>query len=484
MTTDQSIPLRILIDGRWEDGAAAPLHSLEPAHPERAIAVGAFADDDQVARAIEAAHNAAIGWGRAPARQRAAVLVRAAALLRERREALGRELSREEGKTLKEGIGEVTRAADIFEFYAAEADREAGEVFASPRPGERILVVRKPVGVVGLISPFNFPIAIPAWKLAPALVYGNTIVWKPASDVPLLAQRLAEALVEAGVPDGVVNLVYGEGEVGSAIVDSPDVAAITFTGSTAVGRMLMARCGQLGKPIQTEMGGQNAAIVLADADLDLAAREIVAAAFGASGQKCTATARVIAEESIAERITAEIARRADALIVGDPLSERSDLGPLVSAAARDAFMRAMPEESDGTRVCTTRSATDDPALAGSAYVTPIVVELESTDHPLWRDEVFGPVLAIVRTPDAARALELANDSRYGLSGAVFTRDLAFALEAIDRFDVGVLHVNTGTSGADLHVPFGGAKDSGFGAKEQGRAPREFYTRTTTVYLKA
>ncbi|TMR33858.1 aldehyde dehydrogenase family protein, partial [Nonomuraea zeae] len=324
-----------LIGGRWIEGDGAEFADTNPARPAEVVARGRFASAAEVGRAVAAARQAAPGWAATPHHARAAVLNAAADLVDAAAGEWGAELAREEGKTLPEAIAEVRGSARILRYYAGEADRESGEIYASPRPGENVLVVRKPVGVVGMITPFNFPIVIPAWKIGPALTYGNTVVWKPSSLVPVLAFRLAQALASAGLPDGVLNLVYGEADAGSAIVGDPGVDAVSFTGSTAVGRAVIARCGELGKPVQTEMGGKNAAIVLADADLDHAAEQVSLGAFRSAGQKCTATSRLIVAEQVADELLERVAERAARLVVGDPLDAAVEMGPLVSSAARD-----------------------------------------------------------------------------------------------------------------------------------------------------
>ncbi|MGW1553691.1 aldehyde dehydrogenase family protein [Streptomyces sp. NPDC002346] len=477
--------LRHLVAGRWLPGEGGELLDVSPSRPDQVVAAGREALTADLDRAVEAARAVFPRWAATPHQARGAVLVRAAGVLEERAEQWGAELSWEEGKTRAEGVGEVRRAAEILRFYAAEADRPTGEVFASPRPGERISVVHRPVGTIGVITPFNFPIAIPAWKIAPALSYGNTVVWKPAGLVPLLAMRLAEALVEAGLPDGVLSLLIGGGELGGELVSHPGVEAVTFTGSTAVGRSVIARCGALARPVQTEMGGKNAAAVLSDADLELAATEVMAGAFRATGQKCTATSRLVVAEPVADEFLALLAAKVCALRVGDPLADGVQMGPLASVPARDAVRRAVREGLARTGVGVLAggdAAYTDEERAVGAYLPPTVLELAG-DDPLWRDELFGPVLAVRRARDDSQALDLVDDSEFGLSAAVFTDNLNAVSAAVARLDVGVLHVNSETAGADPHVPFGGAKGSGHGPKEQGRAAREFFTRTTTVYLR-
>ncbi|MQY40377.1 Aldehyde dehydrogenase, thermostable [Streptomyces sp. RB17] len=475
--------LRHLVAGQWRTGDGDELVDLSPARPREIVAVGRLAQDHDLDRAVVAARDAFPRWAATPPHARGRILDRAAEVIEAHAGPWGEELAWEEGKTRAEGIGEVRRAADIFRYYAGEASRPVGEVFASPRPGEQIHVIHRPVGTVAVVTPFNFPIAIPAWKIAPALAYGNTVVWKPATLVPLLALRLAEALVEAGLPDGVVSLLIGGGSLGGRLVEHPGVDAVTFTGSTSVGRGLIAACGRLARPVQTEMGGKNAAVVLADADLELAVQEVLAGAFRATGQKCTATSRLIVQEPVADEFLAQLTERAAALRVGDPLDDATQMGPVVSLQARDEIQHAVDAAAarTGVDVLTGGQHYDDERMGG-AFVPPTVLELAG-DDPVWREELFGPVLAVRRAKDSREALRLANDSDFGLSAAVFTDDLRAVTAAVEQMDVGVLHINSETAGADPHVPFGGARQSAYGPKEQGRAAREFFTHTTTVYLR-
>lgn len=476
--------LRNFVDGKWIEGDGGEVVSINPAAPSTVVAEGRCASLGQLDAGVAAAQRSGGMWAHTPAHERGAILVRAATIVESNAQQWGRELSLEEGKTLAEGVGEVQRAAQILRYYGNDADREAGEVFSSPRRGERILVTRKPVGVVGVITPFNFPIAIPTWKIAPALTYGNTVVWKPASTVPLLAVRLTEALADAGLPAGVLNLVLGDRTIGNGIIEHSGVDAVTFTGSTGVGHLLAASAAQRGVPVQAEMGGKNAAIVLGDADLDLAVEQVALGAFRSTGQKCTATSRLIVTDDVAEDFLAALAKRARAIIVGDPLDPATEMGPVINAAARagirDGIDRAVEQGAALLVGETNASGYDQNA---GYFLPPTILELPSNDVDLWRDELFGPALAVRRVATVQEAFALANDGRYGLSAALFTQDLTRVLEAVDHIDVGILHVNSESAGADPHVPFGGAKKSGYGPKEQGRSAREFFTHTTTVYLR-
>lgn len=479
-----SVHLRNLIGGTWTVGSGQAIVSTNPATPDDVVAEGRAASPAELDAAVAAAGRAQPVWGRLPAHERGAVLVRAAGLVEAGATGWGAELAREEGKTRAEGVGEVLRAAQILRYYGNDADRQAGQLYSSPRAGERILVSRKPIGVVGVITPFNFPIAIPTWKIAPALTYGNAVVWKPASTVPLLAMRLAQALTAAGLPDGVLSLLMGGSDIGNGIVDHPGIDAITFTGSTGVGRRIAAAGAARGVPVQAEMGGKNAAVVLGDADLELALEQVMLGAFRSTGQKCTATSRLVVADDIADDFIAELAKRTRELRVGEPLDDGVQIGPVVSGQAQESIYAGIDRAlRDGAELVCGGQRYDTAPLADGHFVAPTILELPSTDPEIWREELFGPVLAVLRAGSAAEAFALANDSEFGLSAAVFTQDLTRALAAVDEIDVGILHVNSESAGADPHVPFGGAKKSGYGPKEQGDAAKEFFTHTTTVYLR-
>lgn len=474
---------RQIINGAEVEGCGDLLRSTNPADPAELVSAGNVADSVQVADAVRAARDSAREWAHESMARRCAVLTRAADLLEKRVEDIGRLLTLEQGKTLGEAVAEARRSAQIFRYHAEEADRAEGEHYHSPRSGERIMVVRKPLGVVALITPWNFPFAIPAWKLAPALVHGNTVVWKPASLVPQLSFTLGQILMEAGIPDGVLNVVITPGHLGQKIVEDPDVDALSFTGSTAVGRGLVATCAKLGKPVQAEMGGQNAAVVLADANLSAAADAVLAGAMQSTGQKCTATSRVIVESSIATEFTALLAERVERLQVGDGLHEQVDVGPVASQSSKADVDAAIAASVDaGGKVVARAGSVVLGGGPGGHFVQPVLLTLSARDVPAWRDEIFGPVLALVQARDANEAFDLANDSVYGLSGAVFTSSMANALRAMEQIDVGVLHINSESTGADPHVPFGGSGASGYGPKEQGQAAKDFFTKTMTVYL--
>lgn len=470
-----------LIGGNWAEGGGDEFASTSPHDPDVVVGRGRHASRADVDAAVRAAAAAAPGWRRTPMHQRAACLIRAAAEVDAHAEEWARELAREEGKPIVEARGEVGRAAQVLRYNARHADAATGEIFASPRPGEKILVERTPVGVVAVITPFNFPIAIPAWKIAPALVYGNAVVWKPPTSVPLLALRLAQALQAAGLPQGVLSLVHGDGDVGRWLTEHDSVDAVTFTGSTPVGRALAGSCATRGVPVQAEMGGKNAAVVLPDADLDRAVAEVVAGAFRSAGQKCTATSRAVVHGAVSERFLSQLGDAAAALRVGDPEDAENYVGPVVSDAARRRLDAAVARAVDGGAIVRGR-ATLDGSLAGH-YVAPTVLSVDSPAGELWDEELFGPVLAVTVVDDAEAAMRAASAGPYALSVAVFTADLGAAMTAMEELGTGMVHVNSETAGADPHVPFGGNGSSGYGPREQGTAARDFFTTTRTVYLK-
>lgn len=476
------ITLHNHIGGRWVAGQGAEYTSTSPHDPAVIVGAGCHASGDQVDAAVGRAAESARSWRRAPIHERAGHLLRAAGIVDTHLDEWQVLIARESGKPVGEVRGEIARAAQVLRYHAHRADAVTGKQYASPRAGERILVERRPLGVVAVISPFNFPIAIPAWKIAPALVYGNTVVWKPPTSVAATAGLLMGALAEAGLPPGVLSLVHGEQEVGQALIAHPGVDAVTFTGSTVVGLDVAARCAARGIPVQAEMGGKNAAVVLADADLDTAVEAVVSGAFRSSGQKCTATSRLVLHTAIADDFLDRLRNRLSALVVGDPEDDRTYVGPVISAASRDRVSAALARAADGGARTIAQVAAPD--ITAGHYCAPTVVELDSPDDELWTDELFGPVLAVLRADGLAQALEYAGQGPYALSVAIFGNALSDVLEALDEVKAGMVHINSETAGADPHVPFGGNGRSGLGPREQGEAAREFFTTATTVYLKA
>jgi aldehyde dehydrogenase (NAD+) len=470
------------VDGAWLPATGPLEDDVNPARPSEVVARFSVAGAGELRAAVDAADAAFPAWRSTPIQRRGELLRDAAASLRARSERLAIELTREQGKTLAESRAELRRAAEILDYYAGQATASDGEHYPSPRAGEEIWALRAPVGPVGIITPWNVPLGIPVWKIAPALVYGNTVVWKPARLVPLLARRFMEALIEAGLPPGVCNMVLAGGPAGSELLTNPRVRACSFTGSTEVGRQLIALGAQHGVKVQAEMGGKNAAIVLADADLDWAADQVLDAAMLSTGQRCTATSRALVERRLYPAFVDALVDRARALRVGDPLSAESQIGPLASAGQRRQVLEYFAAATvQGATLVAGGNAIE--TADGGYYVEPTVAVDVEPDHRIFMEEVFGPLVAVVPFDTAEEAFALANRGPYGLSAAVFTGDLSTATSAVQQLEVGVLHVNSETCGADPHVPFGGVKASGSAHREMGTAARDFYTEIKTVYMR-
>ncbi len=435
--------------------------------------------------AAAAAAAALPAWSGMSAPSRGNILFKAAAILDGRFDQVAAEMTREEGKTLPEAKGEVRRAINILRYFAGEGTRLPGMLVPSERERVHMFALRKPIGVVGMVTPWNFPIAIPAWKLAPALICGNTVVVKPASAAPLCAWRVVEALHEAGIPRGVVNFVAGSGgAVGQALVNAGPLKAISFTGSCEVGQRLHQQASARRIRIQLEMGGKNPTIVLADADFPSAVENVVNAAFFSTGQKCTATGRAIVEDAIYDRFVAAVVERTRKLKVGDGMQPGIDVGPCVDQSQMETDLRFIEigRKECGEPLCGGRRLTDG-ALANGYFVEPTVFAGVEESHTIAREEIFGPVLAIMRATDFEDAMRIANDIPFGLSSSIQTTNLSRAFEYIYRSEAGLLTVNLPSAGVEYQLPFGGTKDSSFGPKEQGPAALEFYSDYKTVYLK-
>jgi aldehyde dehydrogenase (NAD+) len=469
------------VAGEWLTGNATTKDE-NPARPSEVVATVAPASRDAAADAVTAAAEAFPAWRATPAPERGAILRRAADLLEARAGGVGRDLAREEGKTLPEAVGETQRAVAILRYYAGQTLEPDGETYPSHSRATFLYARREPLGVVTAITPWNFPIAIPAWKIAPALAYGNSVVWKPAEIVPLTAVHLTTALADAGLPAGVLNLVLGRGsEVGDVLVDSPGVAAVSFTGSNAVGRAIQLRAIAAGKKVQLELGGKNPAVVLADADLAHAAEQVARGAFLSAGQKCTATSRVIVEEPVFDEVAERLSAIAGAWRLGDPLADGTQVGPVASAAQLESVCGYLDVARDDGGSFLAGGVRADGAGDGY-FVQPSVVTGLPESSRVLREEVFGPVAALVRVGDFDEALAAANDTTFGLTAALFTSDLRRAHRFADEIRAGVVKVNQESAGLEFHVPFGGTKDSSSGSREQGKAAREFFTEWKTVYL--
>ncbi|MEI6418443.1 MAG: aldehyde dehydrogenase family protein [Sphingomonadales bacterium] len=471
--------MRHLIGGEWRGSADQPIEN--PSDLDQPMGFSAAGGSADIADAIAAARAAFPQWAMASPQLRSDILDKAGSLVLARAADLGRILALEEGKTLAEAMGEATRAGQILKFFAGEALRLTGERVASTRPGVDVEITREPLGVIGLITPWNFPIAIPAWKLAPAIAFGNCVVLKPAELTPATAAALVAILVEAGLPAGVVNLVLGPGRViGQALVDSPDVDGISFTGSVPTGRAIAAACAARGKPVQCEMGGKNPMLVLADADIDKAVAACLNGAFFATGQRCTASSRLIVERGVHDQFVDRLTKAMAALTIGPALDPASQIGPVVDAGqfAKDcAHVEGARQDGvdvfGGARVdCATRGHFLAPALAIATR----------PDMAINREEVFGPVASTIIADDYDHGLALANDTEFGLSAGICTQSLARARHFLRHAQAGMVMVNLPTAGVDPHVPFGGRKASSFGPREQGSYARQFYTVVKTGYI--
>jgi len=460
--------------------AETPHASLNPSNTDDVVARFPAGGQAEVDAAVQAARQAFPAWSEASPELRSDCLDRIGETILKRREEIGRLLSREEGKTLAEGIGETARAGRIFKYFAGEALRRHGQNLDSVRPGVEIQTYRQAVGVFSLIAPWNFPIAIPAWKTAPALAFGNTVVLKPAGPTPATAAALAEIIYEAGVPPGVFNLVFGGSDAGEALVRHPGVDGISFTGSQRVGHSVAAAAVARQARVQLEMGGKNPLVVLDDADLERAVAIALDGSYFATGQRCTASSRLIVSAGIHDRFVAALVARLEALRVGDALDPQTQMGPAVTAEQLQQNLRYVDlAQSEGGRLLTggqrLRLATP------GYYMSPALITETSQDMRINREEVFGPVASVVRVKDYEEALALANAGEFGLSAGIVTNSLKHARHFQRSVRAGMVMVNLATAGVDYHVPFGGSRKSSYGQREQGYAAVEFYTQIKTAY---
>jgi alpha-ketoglutaric semialdehyde dehydrogenase len=476
-----------LVGGRWRpssDGSVIDVR--DPSDLRHIVGQVPSMTVEDVIEAYDHAERGFETWRRTNALDRGTVLAGAARLLRERQEDVAMVIVDEMGKTTAEAMVEVTKTAEFFDYYASLARLPYGELLHDARPGTRTSTWTEPIGVVLAITPWNDPLLTPARKLAPALAAGNAVLIKPSQETPLIAHVLARVLTEAGLPDGVLGTVTGVSRViSAALLGDRRLAAVTFTGSTAVGRQLERQLAGTGIRLQAELGGKNASVVLADADLELAAATIAAAAFAQTGQRCTATSRLIVEESVAEQLLDDLVRRAKSLVLGPGRDASTTVGPLVSADHRDAVLgHVEAARAEGGRVRVGGTVPTDDRLGHGCFFEPTVVDQIEPRTGLWRDEVFGPVLAVTTATGLDDALTLVNDSPYGLAAALFTTDIRASATFLDRAEVGQVAVNLPTSGWDVHQPFGGFRDSGSPFKEQGASGLRFYTRIKTAAVRS
>jgi aldehyde dehydrogenase (NAD+) len=472
------------VGGEWTDGASG--ETFESRVPATGETLGAFprSTAEDVDRAVAAAKAAFEEWRLVPAPERGNVLFRFARLLEEEKDELTELMSREMGKVLAEAGGDVQEAIDMSMYMGGEGRRLFGHTTPSELRDKFQMSLRLPVGVVGAITPWNFPIAIPAWKLAPALVSGNTVVLKPAEDTPLLAERFVALLGEAGLPDGVVNLVHGFGEeAGERLVRHPDVPIITFTGSRETGIAVTKAAADGLKHVHLELGGKNAIVVMDDADLDLAVEGIVWSAFGTSGQRCTAASRVIVHEAAYAELQTRLVERAEAMRIGPGWEPDTDLGPVINKAALDKIHSYTGIGADeGAKLLTGGEPATEGDLGKGFYYRPTIFADVEPGMRIAQEEIFGPTTALIPVKSFEEAVAAANSVRYGLSSSIFTRDVNRAFRAMRDLETGITYINAGTTGAEVHLPFGGTKDTGNGHREAGQAALDVFTEWKSVYV--
>jgi len=485
MTTMTVETLRNYINGEWRDSASGTLlEDRNPAQPDQVVARFQSSTPDDVAAAAEAAAAALPAWRAMPPPKRGEILFKAAALLEERADDVARAMTLEEGKTFREARGETLRGASILRFFAGEAWQPSGDTYPSANPSTFLYTTRAPLGVVTAITPWNFPVAIPCWKIAPALVYGNTVLLKPAELTPLTAYKIVQALEDAGLPKGVLNLVLGKGsQIGDALVGHKHVAGVTFTGSNEVGRHVYNLAIDGHKKAQLELGGKNPIVVLDDADLEQAVTQTLNGAYLSTGQKCTAASRVIVMRSVKDEFTERLLRRVRAITVGDGLDPQTYMGPLVSQGQKDTVLKYIKiGQDEGARLLAGGHALDDAGRHGGYFVEPTLFDDVTPTMRIAQEEIFGPVLALITVDSFEEAIEVANGVQYGLSASVFTRDAERAFRFVSASESGIVHVNSETAGAEPQVPFGGMKSSSSFSREQGKAAVEFFTQIKTVYF--
>src|SRR5579885_3685834 len=483
--TEQGHVYQNFIGGQWRASRGGETFvSTNPAHTSEVIGYYQKSTAADLAAAVEAASKAQPGWAATPAPERGEVLLRTALLLQQRKEELATLMTREMGKVLKETLGDVQTAIDVAKFVAGEGRRAEGETLPSGIPNKFCMTIRQPLGVVGIITPWNFPLAIPAWKTFPALLAGNAVILKPASDTPLLALKMAEMLSEAGLPPGVLNVVTGPGGTpGDALASHKGVNMISLTGSTEVGRRVAEICGRDLRRCALELGGKNAVIVLEDADLDLAVESVTWGAFGTSGQRCTATSRVIVQRSVLPEFSDRLVAAAEKLIVGDGLDPQIEMGPLVNMGR----VRAVHEyteigRQEGAKLLTCGARLSDGAYEEGAFYQPTIFTDVLPEMRIASEEVFGPFISLLPISSYEEAVQIANSTRYGLSTSVFTESSRLTFRAMRDIETGLLYFNAPTTGAEIHLPFGGTKESGNGHRELGSGAVDEFSELKSIFV--
>jgi aldehyde dehydrogenase (NAD+) len=476
---------RNFIGGEWKESVSSRTsQNINPANIDDKLGTFQQATRDEARAAVEAAHAAFPSWRATPAPTRGKIVARAARLLEEHKEDLAHLLTREEGKTVAESRGELQRSINVAEFCAGESRRMNGETIQSELPLNFAYTIKQPLGVVACVTPWNFPVAIPVWKIAPALVGGNTVVFKPASLTPATAVRIVELFEEAGIPPGVLNLVLGSGsDAGDEIISHPAVKAVSFTGSNGVGIRLYEQVSRRGAKVQCEMGGKNPVIVLEDADMDLAVESTAQGAFGSSGQRCTATSRAVVVNDVADEFVERIAARASSMRIGNGADPNTEMGPSVDEGQFQTVLSYIDigREDGATLVCGGSRASGN-GLDKGYFVRPTVFDRVTADMRIAREEIFGPVLSVLRVKNFEEAMQVANDCEYGLSSSIFSNDAARIFRFVDEIETGMTHINSPTTGGEAHIPFGGIKGTGIGDREQGSTALDFYTELKVVYV--
>jgi len=472
------------INGEWVDAQnGETFESLNPAN--RSDSLGTFARSSQpdVNAAVEAADSAFHEWSRYPAPKRGEILYAVAEILKTKKEEMSQLMTREMGKTLNETRGDVQEAIDMAYYIGAEGRRLHGYVTPSELPNKQCYAIRRPIGRIALITPWNFPIAVPSWKLFPALIAGNTIVWKPAEDTPRMGYEFAKVFEEAGIPKGVFNLVYGYGEeAGQPLAEHPKIDMISFTGSVDTGRHVYGMGAQKLNPVHLELGGKNPIVVLEDANLELASDAILWSAFGTTGQRCTATSRVIVQESVHDRLVDMLLEQSKTLVLGDGLKDGVNVGPIINE-------RQLKRVADYVQIGIKEGAnlrmggkiTTEGDLSNGYFFEPTIFTDVMPDMRIFQEEIFGPVLSISKARDYEHAIQLANNTTYGLSSAIFTQNVYYAQRAVEDLESGMTYINYGTTGAEVHLPFGGVKNTGNGGREAGEAAIDAYSEWKTIY---
>ncbi len=472
------------VNGQWvKSRSEGKLPRFNPADSDDLVGLAPLSTREEMREAIESALRAFPAWRATPAPVRGRSVMQAAEIMRNEKDELARLMSREEGKTVGEALGEILRTVNILEYTAGEARRLTGETLPSELPKNIVYTIRQPLGVVGLITPWNFPIAVPVWKIAPALVCGNTVVWKPSELTPFTSRYVVDVFARAGVPAGVFNMVNGAGEeVGDELVAHPDVRAISFTGSCEVGSLINTKAARTMKKVQCEMGGKNPVVVMADADLELAAECTIMGAFGSTGQRCTATSRVIVESSVADKFVGMLAERARKLKVGKGTESDTKVGPSVDENQFNKVQEYLEiGKREGKLVCGGERVRGGSCDKGW-FTTPTIFDHVAANARIAQEEIFGPVLAVIRVEDFDEAVAVASGIRYGLAASIFTTDANKVFEFADRVECGIVHINSPTVGGEAHIPFGGFKASGIGERETGSTAIDFYSEIKIVYV--